>query len=86
MIAGRTLGELVYVGGGSEPSLTTRLRRGTRLPVKKGERLGRVMAVQMGKEIGSVELLAGRSAERPYLMGDVFDHLRRVVKKMENLF
>lgn len=86
LIAGGTVAGLVYNGDDGPIVLRTKLRHDLRLPIKKGDSMGRLAISQMGQKLGQVELLAGRSVPAPYRTGNLTDVFWRVVKKMKNLF
>ena len=86
VVAGRTLTALVYDGEDGPVELRSLMRPGIKLPIIKGEKLGKLTVVQLGKKIGAVDLVAGRSVSSPYVTDNLGDYFWRVVKKLENLF
>lgn len=86
LVADRTWEELIYTGADGEPVLKTYVKAGIKLPITQGRKLGELAIMRHGKKVGAVGLVAGRSVAEPYLAGSIQDYLRRVVKKIENLF
>ncbi|MDP1809366.1 MAG: D-alanyl-D-alanine carboxypeptidase family protein [Actinomycetota bacterium] len=85
LVADKTWEELVYNGADGGPVLKALIKKGVKLPITKGQRVGELAIMRLGKKVGSVGLLAGRSAADPYVAGSIQDYFRRVVKKIENL-
>jgi serine-type D-Ala-D-Ala carboxypeptidase (penicillin-binding protein 5/6) len=85
LVADRTIVDLIYTGSDEPPTLTPTLRTGVKLPVGRGEKLGELVAVQMGREIGSARLVAGRSVFSAHVGRNIWAYWDRVVKKLRNL-
>lgn len=85
LIAQKSWADLVYGGSSSGSVLKIHLKPGLKLPIRKGQRLGDLMIMHLGKKVGSVGLIAGRSATMPYVPAGFEDYIERVVKKIRNL-
>ena len=85
LVAGKSLVDLAFRGKKDGLALEPKISRGLKLPIRKGQKLGELTVVQMGEKVGSVKLLAGRSAAAPYAPMNLSVYFWRVVKKIENL-
>jgi serine-type D-Ala-D-Ala carboxypeptidase (penicillin-binding protein 5/6) len=86
LVADRTIVDLIYIGPDDTPVLRPTVRTGVKLPIGRGDELGAVTVVQMGREIGSARLVAGRSVFSPRVGRNLSAYWDRVVKKLRNLF
>jgi D-alanyl-D-alanine carboxypeptidase (penicillin-binding protein 5/6) len=85
LVADHTIQGLVYLGDESGLVFRPRLDPGISLPLNQGDRVGYLEVVHSGKT-ERVNLRVGRSVWSSYASRNVSGYLRRVVKKMINLF
>jgi D-alanyl-D-alanine carboxypeptidase (penicillin-binding protein 5/6) len=85
MVAARTIEDLVYLENPEGLAFKPKLKPNISLPLSRGDKLGYIEVARSGRT-ERVELRAGRSVRSSYVSRNMNDYLRRVVKKMTNLF
>lgn len=84
--AGSTVEALTFLGDERAVVFRPHLKARVGLPVVKGERVGYLEIVQPGKKSRRTELIAARTVRSSYVERNLEGYIRRVVKKMINLF